>query len=190
MNTAVRAFWPLAIVFIVAVNVAHSENRKLTNEEIASLPEDHQRLIGYMRHLEERGYLGVKAVSFRQTKTDYAVSSIAKENPNDGAVHMAQVGVVGENAQIYFLVGKPCEVTSKKNLIDQVIRVSNRNVQSYYQCLKSRQGYFLKTDAGRDFVISEFMSNDYVFVELAGEIIPFDTDGFSEIWEKVREPAL
>lgn len=39
-------------------------------------------------------------------------------------------------------------------------------------------------------VYKQFAENPFVFVDFGGGEIPFDTDGFDEIWKRTNEPAL
>ena len=165
------------------------------------MPEDYQNFIRYKRHIEDDlGYAGIKAVSFKVTKTNYSLTAIyksKKKNANSPPTYLAEVSSYKSKPDLFFRTYKTCNITDNNRLIEKTINISNQRITSHYMCTKvpgksseTQELYIIKSQAGKDFARNEFSNKSYVFVKFEDMEIPFDTKGFSTIWDEESKPSL
>lgn len=198
-NILIVSFFILST--FVSVFQSMADDKRMPEAEIAKLPQDVQKFIRYNRHLkDDLGYEGVKAVSFSDSKTHYALTSIykgKKENHDTKVIYTAEVSSIKNKAELSFRLYKDCIPTNRERLIEKTIKINDKKINAYYICdkesvnaPKGQEMYFLKSQPGKDFAYAEFIDNTFVFVEFDNVKIPFDTTGFIDAWDEVSEPAL
>ena len=111
-------------------------------------------------------------------------------------MYMAEVMQWEGTPTVAFRVFKKCEVnTQQKRIPETTINVDELKLKAYYVCAmdssgNTRQMFIPYTQAGKDALYSTFLNRHFVFAKLEGTEIPFETDGFQQVWQEVSRPAL
>ncbi len=184
---------------LTASDSAISSEPCITDEQATKLPEDYQRLMRFVCHIEDDlNYAGLQTISFLKGN-DMAITAFHKDKKNpkrNSGFYMSIIDLEQKGLGLYFRAYQPCAVTKAPR--DTTIKISDQKVQASSMCSVVAEGdgkktsviYVPKTKAGKDFAYSEFSSKDFVFLELDGVEVPFDTRGFMAAWDEAAKPAL
>ncbi|HNS92020.1 hypothetical protein [Thauera sp.] len=188
----------VGFAILLSAATAHSEGSRLTDEQLDELPRSTKKLILQIRDVMNNGGRGIKVVSFKDSDYKFAITAIYHGATDEPSMHLANISSDGDGASISFKIYRKCNVTRREeSLLNRVIRVDGTNISTVVGCgtepgkpSMTQEVFLLKTPAGRDYVYKQFAENPFVFVDFGGGEIPFDTDGFDEIWKRTNEPAL
>jgi hypothetical protein len=195
MTTNTRISAAIALSLLLWGQVSHPAEKVLTDDQIAALPESVQQFVHLMREVRSKGASGIKAVSFRQTEQSYSLTQIV--DGEDPPMYFAIITPQKSGAALSFKSTHSCKVTDLDNrLSTRVITVDGRKVSTYVFCGSESDTsppgelFMIETAPGREYVHGRFVENEFVFVDFGGVRVPFDTDGFEDVWNKAAEPAL
>ncbi len=91
-----------------------------------------------------------------------------------------------------FKVYEDCQMAEERR--ETVLEVDGQPV-AFYEVCGSGNGYsqrvFMpRTDKGIDFIVKRFKTQPFVSVRLGKYLIPFGSEGFGRIWDRLNRPAL
>lgn len=158
---------------------------------VMSLNEVHSRII-FARNS------GLGADYFTESFIDTGrPAAITYRLPDESRWYNIHVSPLGRKAWIGFTVFNSSCVPSRTKLAKSIITVNKQKIRTVSACSsganesdKPAYGYTVETSAGNEFIRDALMSNETIYVELGGEIIPFKSDGFSDAWKEANDPAL
>lgn len=185
------------VTLLLSMTISISEGARLTDSQLAELPDSTQKFVLFIRNITDKGGKGIKSMSFKDTEYKFAITTIY-DNSTDAPLHMTSVLSDGNEASIGFKIFKKCDITRPgDSLVNRIIRVDGTNISTVMGCGKdssdpsvTQEVFVLKTQAGKNYVQRQFSENPFVFVDFGSGEIPFDTDGFNELWQRADEPAL
>ena len=187
-----------AFIFLLSLNQAHATD-KFTQEELEAMPSSVKKFVKYNRHLvDDLGYMGVKAVSFESSKNRESITAIVKEKASKNyPIYTAVVSDSDGVAKLSFRNYLQCSPNDQEKLSTKNLYVNGQKLSAYYLCGPAKPGdktnieiYQIKTDAGNEYVHRTFSSERFVFVTMDRVEVPFDTKGFTEVWQEANDPAL
>lgn len=148
--------------------------------------------------LKTAGYPDVRALSFLDTKKQYALTGLYRnETDKDPQLYFAMISPNKDGASMAFKTNRPCAPNEKvRSLQQRIVSVSGQKIEAYYVCSagpgvsETQEVFLIKSTAGNDFVKKEFAENEYVFVQVSDLPVPFQTNGFSGVLAQSSGKAL
>ncbi|WP_208279292.1 hypothetical protein [Massilia oculi] len=137
-------------------------------------------------------------LSFDDVGNGSAITGI-KKNKDDKqpTLYQAKIQMQQNGAELNFLIFSECTLTDPTKLTERIIKISGQKVVTYYACANPsgkvtgyRQVYLVKSPKAKEFLISKFHEQKYVFIEFDGFPVPFETVGFTKFWDASSGSAL
>jgi hypothetical protein len=186
------------VVFALFLNTAYSKDMPSSNNNNVEFSDDAKRLLSLHNKLTNKGGKGVKAISFKESKLQFALTILHDGKREKPPMHLAKVSASSKGADISFKVYHNCTLTGRDdNLIRRVIRIDDKNVSALSGCGKEQgkdntmvEVFLIKSRAGKEYARKKFLENEYVFVDFGSGLIPFSTEGFESAWNRADQPAL
>lgn len=149
------------------------------------------------------GYRGIRALSFEDSPEHDAYTVIFKsvempdEPDKDAQMFFAKVVPIQQGAVVIFRAYQPCVVArAGMPMAEEIIMVNGQKINALSKCsiangeTVTSTTYGMKTQAGNDFVIKQFATNENVIVHFKNMPIPFKTSGFLSLMAKHGGKAL
>lgn len=197
LRELIKLTLPLAV--FLAEPILAQASSTFSPDELSKLPLDVQKFVNYNRHLtNDLGYAGINVVSFEDSKNNSSISAIVKKREKkDYPIYTAVVSDAGNEVSIIFRNYRNCNPTSQERPISRNIKINDQKIAALYLCMHANpkdetntEVYKIKNNTGKEFAKVSFENNMFVFVTMDGVEVPFQTTGFSEVWEQANEPAL
>lgn len=193
-NVIKRIIGASLLALVMAATSTHAGSERLTDQELAKLPEDTKRFVLFKRKIEgSKGFKGIKTMSFSESNMG-ALTGFVRDN-GEQKVFQVRVDTDSDHKpSLTFLSHDPCAHPGRL-LRNETVRIDGQNLKAKGLCAPDRRGnnmmvYLLESEAGLNFAANAFRNSRYVFAEIEGIEVPFDTDGFSEAWMDAAQPAL
>ena len=190
----------LSVLFPIYSSFVHAEShREFSEQEIATLPHNTQKLIKYNRHLiDDLEYSGIKTIGFNESKKKASLTAVIKsKNDTNYPIYSTVISDDTGTPSLFFRNYIKCTPRNSNKITEKSIYIDGQKISANYMCVAGERPtdstteiYLIKTNAGKNFAHDAFLKNMYVFVKFDDFEVPFDTSGFSELWREASEPAL
>ncbi len=148
-----------------------------------------------VQELGLQGYQTIVSLSFKDNKDDYTSTTLSKSDDIDGpgsAYYMVGVGRNLSTNKINIFIRYPasiCKLQGKPIL--KSLYINEQAVEMVGTCVtypgetKHVWVFAPKNPQGNSFVYNAFSSQEMVMFVINGVTVPFETEGFTEVYQKI-----